>query len=61
MYGKKKRTVVPRYSNGRELEITEDQLKDAVSKAIEQVKWYDNVLAARRTSSSLPAAPSGVT
>ena len=38
---KRTREVAKHYRNGGELEVTEDQLKDAISKAIEQVKWYD--------------------
>jgi len=35
------RTVAPQYKSGGRLEVTEDQLRDAIAKAIEQVKWYD--------------------
>jgi hypothetical protein len=51
-YKKKKRAVAKGYCNGSELEITEDQLKDAIAKAIEQVRWYDERLAPRRPHSS---------
>jgi len=36
---------VPRaYQNGDDLEVTEDQLKEAIENAISQVKWYDGKL-----------------
>ena len=45
--GKTTRQVAERYTDAwKQLEITGDQLKDAALKAIEQVKWYDQALAA---------------
>jgi hypothetical protein len=40
-YDKSRRKVAQQYRNGSELEVTADQLKVAIAKAIEQVKWYD--------------------
>jgi hypothetical protein len=41
----KTRTVAPEYTNsGDETEISEDQLKEAVAKSIEQVEWFDEKL-----------------
>jgi hypothetical protein len=57
-YKKKKRTVATHYCNGSKLEITEDQLKDAITKAIEQVMWYDEKIAPRRRRSSSSAVVS---
>ena len=37
----KLRTVADRYRNGSDLELTDDELKEAIAKAIQQVKWYD--------------------
>jgi hypothetical protein len=42
----KPRRVADHYRNAwNELELTEDHLKDAIAKAIAQVKWYDERLA----------------
>lgn len=38
------RRVPKDYRNDDELEVTEDQLKEAIEKAIRQVKWYDGKL-----------------
>lgn len=51
-YKKEKRQVARRYCSGSDLEISGEQLKEAVARAIEQVKWYDERLAPRRTRSS---------
>jgi hypothetical protein len=49
VHGKTTRRVADCYTDvWKRLEITGDQLKDAARKAIEQVKWYDYTLAARR-------------
>jgi hypothetical protein len=39
-----RRVVAKHYQNGGDLEVTENQLKDAIEKAEEQVKWYDRKL-----------------
>jgi hypothetical protein len=44
-YGGVKRKVADSYRNAwSEVEISEEQLTEAVAKAIEQVKWYDDKL-----------------
>jgi hypothetical protein len=44
------REVAEHYRSGLGLEITEDQLNEAIEKAIAQVKWYDDILDHRAVS-----------
>jgi hypothetical protein len=44
-HGKKKKSVVSQYRNAYgEVEISDEQLADAVARAIEQIKWYEGRL-----------------
>jgi hypothetical protein len=56
---KMRREVAPRYRSGFDLEISEEQLKEAVAKAIEQVKWYEEKRPTRRARPSPLAARPG--
>jgi hypothetical protein len=38
------REVAARFRSGSRLEITEDQLNEAIEKAVAQIKWYDEIL-----------------
>jgi len=58
-YKKKKREVARRYCSGSDVGISEEQLEEAVVKAIQQVTWYDEKLGARRTRPSPLAARPG--
>lgn len=47
-YNGKSKRVQPRYApNGYRVEVEDEDLKDAIAKAITQIKWYDERLAAR--------------
>ena len=46
------RTVAEDYSDGRQLVISEEQVKEAILKAIEQIKWYSVKLYPQKTSPS---------
>ena len=49
------RSVAPEYVNPySETEISEDQLKDAVAKSVEQVEWFDRKLDGWRTAQKHP-------
>jgi hypothetical protein len=41
---KRKRKVAEEYCNGCRVEVSENQVKEAVEKAIRQVEWYDQKL-----------------
>jgi hypothetical protein len=49
-YNGKPRAVAPQYVNSRDVvELTQEQVEDAIKKCIEQVRWYDEKLRANRT------------
>jgi hypothetical protein len=58
-YKDRERKVPKCYCDGSSVEISEEHLKDAVAKAAEQVKWYDQQLESRRTRPSSPGARPG--
>ena len=47
----KQRKVADRYRKYDRIELTDEQLKEAIEKCVQQVKWYDERIAVTRSYS----------
>ena len=52
---RRQRTVPKCYSDGWKVDVSEEQVKEAISKAIEQIKWYGEKIYTVKRSKSLSA------